>query len=346
MFATVEFGYTVALSVVNVCCIAGNILSARIFCNDQFKTKIFRYLTWNSIVDAALLTVRILLPFVDSPALPVWSASYFVRAYKLYVITYAARSLDLLSSVLSIRISIERLVLLKSNEITPTPSRQDIKRAEYLVIALPFVLFMPALFFQKVSSRVAEGRSIGSNDTASVFYIEYLNRSLGAIFINHILHFFVYFITLGTMFVLNLMLICKIRQLGQYLRLSTNSRTKSSSNAKTKINSQTMKRRSLSMVIWITSIYSIGHLTFTIATLVNIFSVGNYHCFTNGLVLFLVHLCEILSHGLGIFIYTQYNRTFASVLRRMVPRFSKIIEQNPSNDINCAMLYRRPKGSA
>jgi hypothetical protein len=322
--------YVMILITFNICCIFGNILSAYIFSLDPFKANMFKYLMLNSMVDGVLLFTRMLGPFLDSPAFPVWSQSYFLQFYELYIVYYVSRSLDLLSSLISIRISIERLLMVKSDEITPK-AREKISKLMTVFVIMPFILFMPGLFYKRIAPIVDDGR-LGYNMSNQTFekqryYVYYVKDSGFAIFTNYFFHYIVYFMTLSMMAVLNLILICKIKKLGKvkYSFQTNHKLTKGQiryEKAKSKhtrifARSQAIKRRSVTMVLWITSIYSGGHFTFAAATSLYLFNKEKF-VFTSGLILFCFQFLETLSHGSNILIYFLYNRTFAGHLKQII----------------------------
>jgi hypothetical protein len=169
MIPTIGLLFVIVLVMVNICCIAGNMLSAYVFSNKQFKIKIFKYFMINSIVDGVILFLRLFAPIIETSAFPELSGSYLVKLYELYVVYYVARALDMLSTILSLWISVERLLLIKSDVLT-SATRQKISRAVVLIGLLPFILSMPSLFSKKIFKeiRVCDGLVVRAAQKSSL----------------------------------------------------------------------------------------------------------------------------------------------------------------------------------
>jgi hypothetical protein len=87
-----------------------NFFSAYIFSNIEFKTKTYRYLKLNAIVDALSMVTLLFFPLTECEELCSgwWNSNYWLIVYRLYINYYLTRVLQTISTILSVTIAWNR----------------------------------------------------------------------------------------------------------------------------------------------------------------------------------------------------------------------------------------------
>ena len=136
-----------------VTCGAGvftNILNVLVFISPKLKDSTYNLMMANSIVDIAFLTVSGLSIsiYCGDPCLP----NYFTLAgqiMQIWFVNYILRSLAILTTLIEIFISFQRLMLIKNK-----PFLKDVSVVKVLVVLtiISLLFYLPAFFTAKISS--------------------------------------------------------------------------------------------------------------------------------------------------------------------------------------------------
>ena len=127
-----------------------NIICVKIFYSEKkFKNNIYRYLIAKSIISALVTSILSFAPFTQCFSIcERWLNAYFIKFYKKYAAAYLVRSLDMISTLLSVSIVIDRYLCFIGIKF-----KREKLIFTYLLIAytcFSFLLFMPNTLFSDI----------------------------------------------------------------------------------------------------------------------------------------------------------------------------------------------------
>ncbi len=316
MDLVVEILCIVTIELLSTLAVLSNYLCAYIFSSKNFKTTIFKYLALNSIVDGTLLFSLILTPFVDSTLLSTWSKSYPLKLYQLYVIYYLGRSLELFSSIVSIKISVHRFLLIKLG-YESSINKSNFKLMALLMLIVSLCVNIPTMYFYELKKMQTD-----QNQThiLSVYEVVYTYTKENKSSINNFFYYFLIctpnLIAVVLMLCINcvliLMIIEKFRRKNGSLIEHVN-KTETEFNVRNQLiihrRSKVVKRQTMLMVFLVIALNSLSQLSVLIMSLIKADII--MHSKTRKI---FIHLIFVVSHGLSILIFYKYNKQFAICL--------------------------------
>jgi hypothetical protein len=277
------------------------------------------------------------MPLINSSSYTALDASYWLNVYRVYGLFYSSRSLGLLGSLLNIKISIDRLHLIKSKYIVSLDRlNTETNSKRFKILSLVFVLTAfgintPKMFFVKIFETVNN-----STDHCLAACTQYkaviLQDSSLAIF-SHILAIYLTHIPLVVvLIVLNSILISNVNKKKECYQnglVSTRDnelhelrRTGSSQPeiGHTVVSRRGIQHKTTRLIIYATALHSIDQLVLII---VNLFLIINQEksFYTNRLLTFFIHFSLLVSHSSNIIIYYAYNRQFSICLKNIMSFF-------------------------
>jgi hypothetical protein len=318
-FLKFDLVYVVIPCILTLLAVVANIICTYIFASRHFDGKIYRYIAMNSVVDCALVLIFVPLPFINSTLAPQWRPkSYYVCIYRLIVMYYLARVLGFLSSLVNLKISIDRLLFMKRNNLI-YDSEQGKKFALIAVIMTfaSFLVFTPRLFLMRVAAVTNNATLVNYSDLANTNDYEVIlsnHTEFNKIYNSLSMH-------LTTTPVFIAMLLTNI-SLGCYLNkkldMKPNMCECEAFNARPiAVRREITHRKIIVLVIWIASINLIDMIV-NIAVNVIFTFYGNGSIYDCKPALFAIHLAVIFCHGINIFVYYKCNKQFASCVKRLL----------------------------
>jgi hypothetical protein len=289
----------------------------------------------NSIVDGTLVFLLVLAPFIESTAIPdSISRSRFIKSYELYVIYFVVRSLGLMSSFISLKISVDRLLVLIRPKVKKfTENKTGFKVTATAFFFASFSVFLPKWFYFDIVPDKSVARP-NTTDKYEVYKIIVLQSRHSSSYIS-LSNLIAPTTALGLMTLVNIVLILTaIASIKRLTCLSAYNRNKFAivksvqfsndrvglPNVRFNISNRDRFRRpkgihwsSLIMTIWITVIHQLHHF---MAILLNVHFLNKPESFYNPNILFLIYLSLIISHSSNVIVYCIYNRKFAWHFKR------------------------------
>jgi hypothetical protein len=141
----VDIVYVASIGIVVTLAAVTNYLSAYIFSSRHFKTVIFKYLALNSVVDGTLVLTTVFVPFLDPTSLSSGNKSYPIQFYRLYGILYLSHSLELFSTMISIKVAIHRFLLIRMG-YESSINKSNFKLMSLIMFAVSFACQVPIVF--------------------------------------------------------------------------------------------------------------------------------------------------------------------------------------------------------
>jgi hypothetical protein len=338
-----DISYIVVIEMATILATISNFSSAKIFSNGEFKNEVFRYLAFNSVIDGMITILVILFPFiefVESSVVPESLAkSYFIKIYELYVVYYLMRILGLVSALISLKVSFDRLLLLiRSN-------RKMVKRThfQYVILLFFFIsifVYSPKMFFMRVTKSIVVNGTRNTALTYQTYTIQIDQKSVQAK-LSHSLGIVVPLGTTVFMNIVNLTLIissyCIIQVLKNRRRPLDNLAYETNVNKATFLTLS--QQRILYMVIWIT-ILNPFHQYFMFYSILHRMIYGKSYIYRNRYVTSLIHFVFIFSHSANAIVYCIFDKKFASHFQdRILFDFCK----NSKKPQDCENMILRPR---
>jgi hypothetical protein len=335
---TVDIVYLISIEIFTVLSLIANITCAWIFSNGRFKAAIFRYLTISSIVDCAFVLSMAPMPLIHSTAYPTLDETYWLNLYKVVVLFYFSRSFGLLSSLINIKISIDRLHLIKSKYIVNNRTKlnsRNIRILTFIFVLISFGINLPKMFFVRIIDANDNNFTLLSNQTSDIVrkYDAVILHEPTCAMLSHFLAVYLTNIpTLFTFIVLNCVLILNVNKKlhvnHQTPKLPTENENyctrKRTRKIKSKaidriIKNRSVQRNTTCLVFWSTVMNSMDQF---VLILVNLFLIVNQQksFYFNRPLTFAIHSSLLFSHSSNICLYYVYNTQFAICLKKIIWR--------------------------
>jgi hypothetical protein len=317
MIFVVDIVHIVVIETISVLAIIANILCAYIFSNGQFDGPIFKYLTTNSIVDCLLVLSWIVVPFINSSAVQLSNYSYYMNAYKLFVIFYVSRVLSLLSTLLNIKVAFDRIVLIRTKK-NPKGTNQKFKTNVSIVFMILFscCALLPKMFFMQIDKIVANNTNMSNYSLHNMpikYKITISNESKMGKFSHYLSNYLTTIPVCCTLTLMNTILIVSICR----KRYNSNSDLL---DRRTVVRRKATRNTILCMVIWLSSINTAIQIITLVVGLFFILEKGR-SLYSYREFLFFLSFINVSCHGGNIIIYYFYNRQFAICLKRIFKLF-------------------------
>ncbi len=347
--------YFFFIEVLTAMAVVSNIICACVF--SRLKAAIFKYLAINSAVDCILILSLVVMPFINSSFYPSIDGTYWMNVYKIAVVFYFTRSLAFLSSLINMKISIDRLSFIKSKysiNHRSTTSKLQVAKVIGLFASISFCINIPEMFFVDI----AETMINGSLCNCTKYEFMFITQSRLAIFCHALGMYGVNLFNICAFVVLNIILVVNIRKKfddgtsqaskhrSQQIDLvnlnasctmeptETNKRaTMACTNKPTiskarqmEIRQRRMKRNTAHLVGWAVFLNLTEQFFIFMANFFLILSREKAEVLNRPLA-YAFHCVLLLSHSLNIFIYYAYNKQFAQGLRNLLKFYRR--QNNP-----------------
>jgi hypothetical protein len=289
--------FIVILVVFGILSVLSNVVCAIIFSGNRFKTSIFRLLSLNSIVDGLLELLLVPIAFTNSTLLQSYVAkSYWLTLYKLIVQYYLARSLGLFSTLINLKISIDRLArILIRNTKSKLNNNESVKLSVVVMLFISYGIYFPKILFMRISNVNNTRLSNGSH----VYLIVFQKSSAYSSFVNFLSNHATTTPVFIFMVLVNISLVfCLINKVNIVSRYSTETQ-------------RCIQRNVVYMVIWITTISAINQLLLILAFVIDFRSLG----LSSNSNRFFLHFLHIICHSANIIIYYVYDENFSIRLK-------------------------------
>ena len=331
-----QLAATILFSTLVLIPISLKLAASNIFSNIEFKTRTYKYLRLNSIVDSIFLIAILFLPFMEYQE----ECSYWFILFKLYCGLYLSKSLKLVNVIIS-------LIIAWNSYKDWNGSKINGKFRFYLIlcviIMLALVINSPSLFIYKISQKSA-------NSTPKLFSLEHVNENTSKKM--NIFQYLVTFFILGLAWYLTASVVYAIRKCKKlrYLSILYIARNNSglarsrSSIAVHRLESMQSAQKLLLKIYESKSKKFTISITFafladqTLMTLGDIIERFFFQTKTQMPVFISVfYLTIIISQIVHVAIYYRFNESFAKRFKMLLKRYKKerlYSETENSNNIN------------
>jgi hypothetical protein len=201
----VEISALVLVPLITLISMLLNITTFYIFSHQEFKNNIYKYILANSLVDSIILFFSIILPYTLSNIVKQRINPFYLIIYQKYSGMYFQRVLCLISSMISIKIALDRCLFLTSYNYNQHPKQFKITICFFIIIS--FAYFIPHILATEIQLEIM-------NDTIPVYY-QMLNESVKERplkIMMLVIQYLPFILNIILMSTLNIMLVVKLKK--------------------------------------------------------------------------------------------------------------------------------------